>query len=200
MIARGRLGSLVWGAMGKQLLRGIGLGLVVVAIAAAYVGLARLGATVFELVVATFMAAMVVVVAALVLQLRALHRALYQQAQVAYQGFVLDFFLAVGQLLRERRAGEPSSESDLLWSLIEDYFHREAQLYHTVVEELYDKTSMMHMLERGRLRREPGLGDPRPVEPLYRELHELLGRLRDQRQARQETAGRPRATATRPTA
>ena len=66
---------------------------------------------------------------------------------------------------------------------------REAELYNTVVEDLYDKTSMMHMLERGRVRKEGGLADPRPAEPLYAELHELLARLREERQAR-ETAAR----------
>lgn len=97
-----------------------------------------LGVSVFELVLTTVMVAMVVAVVALILHLRALHRALFQQAQVAYQGFVLNFFLAVRHLLRERRSDEPSAEGDLVWNLIEDYFRREAELYTTVIEELYD--------------------------------------------------------------
>ncbi|HEU4464035.1 MAG TPA: hypothetical protein VFS53_03230, partial [Gemmatimonadota bacterium] len=67
-------------------------------------------------------------------------------------------------------------------------------LYNTVIEELYDKTSMMHMLERGRIRKEGGLADPRPVEPLYAELHELLARLREERDARYEAARRQSAS------
>ena len=166
------------------------MGLLAGGIIAGYVGLAWLGATAFELVLATIMSAMVIAVGALILHLRALHRALYQQSQVAYQGFVRHFFLAVRSLLRERRAGEAAAEGDLVWNLIEDYFRREAELYNTVVEDLYDKTSMMHMLERGRLRREPGLGDPRPVEPLYQELHALLGQLREERGEREEARAR----------
>ena len=49
---------------------------------------------------------------------------------------------------------------------------------------------MMHMLERGRVRKEGGFADPRPVEPLYAELHEFLGRLREEREARDEAASR----------
>jgi hypothetical protein len=78
--------------------------------------------------------------------------------------------------------------NELIWNLLEDYFRSETELYNTVIEELYDKTSMMHMLERGRIRKEGGLADPRPVEPLYAELHELLARLREERDARYQSA------------
>ncbi len=138
----------------------------------------------FEIAMVVMMAAMIVAVVALVLHLRAIHRALFQNAQVAYKGFMLNFFLALKGLLRERETEETAAESDLVWNLIEDYFRRETELYNTVVEELYDKSSMMHMLDRGRTRKEPGLGDPRPVEPLYQELHALLGRLREERRRR----------------
>jgi hypothetical protein len=99
---------------------------------------------------------------------------------------MLNFFLALKGLLRERRTDATAAENDLVWNLIEDYFRREAELYNTVVEELYDKTSMMHMLDRSRMRKEPALGDPRPVEPLYQELHALLGRLREERGVRED--------------
>jgi len=172
--------------MGKELLKGLAVGLLAGGIIAGYVGLSWLGATPFELVLTTVMAAMVIAVGALVLHLRAVHRALTQHAQVAYKGFMLNFFLALKGLLRERRTDATAAENDLVWNLIEDYFRREAELYNTVVEELYDKTSMMHMLDRSRMRKEPALGDPRPVEPLYQELHALLGRLREERGAREE--------------
>lgn len=172
--------------MVKRVLKWIGAVLLGAAIVAGYVGLALLGATPFELVLTTVMILMVLVVGALVLHLRVMHRALFQHAQIAYNGFVLDFFLRLRELLRERREEGRAAENDLLWNLIESYFRRETELYNSVVEELWDKTSMMHMLERGRLRKEAGLGDPRPVEPLYAELHELLGRLREERLAREE--------------
>lgn len=173
----------------KTILRWIGAVLLGAAIVAGYVGLAMLGATPFELVLTTVMILMVLAVGALVLHLRVLHRALFQHAQIAYNGFVLDFFLRLRELLRERREEGRAAENDLLWNLIESYFRRETELYNSVIEELWDKTSMMHMLERGRLRKEAGLGDPRPVEPLYAELHELLGRLREERMAREEARG-----------
>lgn len=173
----------------KTILRWIGAVLLGAAIVAGYVGLAMLGATPFELVLTTVMILMVLAVGALVLHLRVLHRALFQHAQIAYNGFVIDFFLRLRELLRERREEGRAAENDLLWNLIESYFRRETELYNSVIEELWDKTSMMHMLERGRLRKEAGLGDPRPVEPLYAELHELLGRLREERMAREEARG-----------
>lgn len=178
--------------MARELLKGLGIGLLAGGIIAGYVGLSWLGATPFELVLTTVMVAMVIAVGALVLHLRAMHRALSQHAQVAYNGFMLNFFLAIRGLLGERRNESTAAESDLVWSLFEDYFRREAELYNTVVEELYDKTSMMHMLERGRVRKEPGLGDPRPIEPQYQELHALLGRLREERRLREEGEGRAR--------
>jgi len=143
--------------------------------------------TPFEIVLVAILVVLVVAVTALVLHLRALHRALFQHAQVAYKGFMLNFFLALKGLLRERASAD-QPENDLVWNLIEDYFRRESELYNTVVEELYDKSSMMHLLDRSRVRREPGLGDPRPVEPLYQELHALLGRLREERRVREERA------------
>jgi hypothetical protein len=88
----------------------------------------------------------------------------------------------------QSRAGETGPANDVIWNLLEDYFRSETELYNTVIEELYDKTTMMHMLERGRIRKEGGLSDPRPVEPLYTELHELLARLREERQARHEAS------------
>ena len=175
--------------MVKKVLRWIGALLLSAAIVAGYVALAWLGATPFELVLTTVMILMVIVVGALVIHLRAVHRALYQANQVAYKGFMLEFFLGVKTLLRERRDSPEDAGDDLVWSLLEDYFRREVELYYTVVEELYDKTSLMHMLERGRVRKEPGLPDARPVEPLYSGLHDLLGRLRDEREARREAAG-----------
>ena len=178
----------------KKLLRILGAIVLAAAVVAAYVGLTLAGATPFELVLATIMILLVIVVGALVLHLRALHRALFQHAQVAYKGFMLDFILAVKTLMRERRE-EGSAEHDLVWNLMEDYFRREADLYNTVFEELYDKTTMMHMLERGRLRKESGLPDNRPVEPLYAGLHELLTRLREERMDREgaRTGGAERA-------
>jgi hypothetical protein len=101
---------------------------------------------------------------------------------------MLNFFLALKGLLREREGEARAAENDLVWNLIEDYFRRETELYNTVVEELYDKSSMMHLLDRSRTRREPALGDSRPVEPLYQELHALLGRLREERRQREELA------------
>jgi hypothetical protein len=142
------------------------------------------GVTLMEIILVTSTAAMVVAVVALTLHLRELHRALYRQSQIAYQGFMLNFFLSLHGLLRERRSDRAGVESDLVWNLIEDYFRRESELYNTVVEELYDKTSMLHLLERGRIQRTPAVGDARPIEPLYQELHALLGRLREERQAR----------------
>lgn len=174
----------------REFLKGLAYTLVAAAIIGLYVALAWSGATVFELVLATIMTAMVVVVGALVLHLRAVHRALFQHAQVAYKGFMLNFFLALKGLLRDRRSEGTAAENDLIWNLIEDYFRRETELYNTVVEELYDKSNMMHMLDRGRMRKEPALGDPRPVEPLYQELHALLGSLREERRVREERAAR----------
>ena len=155
----------------------------IAAIGAAYAGLYLGGATAFELVVVSVLLLMVVVVGALVLHLRALHRALFQHAQITYKGFMLNFFLEARALMRDR-AGESAPANEVVWNLLEDYFRSEAELYNTVIEELYDKTTMMHMLERGRMRKEGALGDPRPVEPLYAELHELLARLREDREAR----------------
>lgn len=178
--------------MGRKFLKGLLVGLLAAVVVAGYVALYWSGATPFELVLTTVMAAMAVAVGALVLHLRAVHRALFQHAQVAYKGFMLNFFLALKGLLRERRTDTTAAENDLVWNLIEDYFRRESELYNTVVEELYDKTSMMHMLDRSRMRKEPGLGDPRPVEPLYQELHALLGRLRDQDRGSPEREPRSR--------
>jgi hypothetical protein len=155
----------------------------IAAIGAAYAGLYLGGATAFELVVVSVLLLMVVVVGALVLHLRALHRALFQHAQITYKGFMLNFFLEARALMRDR-AGESAPANEVVWNLLEDYFRSDAELYNTVIEELYDKTTMMHMLERGRMRKEGALGDPRPVEPLYAELHELLARLREDREAR----------------
>jgi hypothetical protein len=155
----------------------------IAAIGAAYAGLYLGGATAFELVVVSVLLLMVVVVGALVLHLRALHRALFQHAQVTYKGFMLNFFLEARALMRDR-AGESAPANEVVWNLLEDYFRSETELYNTVIEELYDKTTMMHMLERGRMRKEGALGDPRPVEPLYAELHELLAQLREDREAR----------------
>lgn len=174
----------------KKILKILGAIVLAVAIVAAYAGLAWVGATPFELVLTTVMILMVLAVGALTLHLRALHRALFQHAQIAYKGFMLDFFLSLKTLMRERREAGESAEHDLVWNLIEDYFRRETELYNTVVEELYDKTSMMHILDRGRVRREPGLPDPRPVAPLYAGLHELLDRLREERLAREEEGRR----------
>ena len=168
----------------KKLFQAIGVILAVAAIGAAYVGLYLTGAPVFELVVVSVLLLMTIAVVALVLHLRALHRALCQHAQIAYKGFMLNFFLEIRSLMRDR-AADTGPANDVVWNLLEDYFRRETELYNTVIEELYDKTTMMHMLERGRLRREGGLADPRPVEPLYAELHELLARLREERQARE---------------
>lgn len=172
--------------MWKRILQGLGAVLLAASIVGLYVGLAWLGATPFELVLTTVMTLTVLAVGALTIHLRALHRALFQHAQVAYKGFMLDLFLALKTLLRERGEGAEAAENDLVWILIEDYFRREAELYNTVVEELYDKTSMMRILERGRVRKEAGLGDPRPVEPLYARLHDLLARIRTERLAREE--------------
>ena len=171
----------------KRIFRVLGAIVVIAALGAAYGGLYLAGATAFELVVVTVLVLMVIAVAALVLHLRALHRALFQHAQIAYKGFMLNFFLEVRALMRDR-AGDSGPSSEVIWSLLEDYFRSETELYNTVIEELYDKTTMMHILERGRMRKEGGLADPRPVEPLYAELHELLARLREEREARQETA------------
>lgn len=173
----------------KKMIRILGAIVLVGVVAAAYVGLAWAGATTFELVLTTVMILMTVMVGALVLHLRALHRALFQHAQVAYKGFMLDFFLAVRTLMRERR-DESSAEHDLVWNLLEDYFRRESELYNAVVEELYDKTTMMHMLERGRVRKESALPDNRPIEPLYARLHELLSRLREERIDRERARAR----------
>lgn len=171
----------------KRFFRVIGAIVVIAAVGAAYAGLYLVGATAFELVVVSVLFLMVVAVGALVLHLRALHRALFQHAQIAYKGFMLNFFLEARGLMRDR-SGESGPASEVIWNLLEDYFRSETELYNTVIEELYDKTTMMHMLERGRMRKEGGLADPRPVEPLYAELHELLARLREEREARQETS------------
>jgi hypothetical protein len=169
----------------KGILRVLGAIVAVAAVGVAYTALYLNGAEVFELVVVSAVLLMAIAVMALVLHLRALHRALFQHAQIAYKGFMLNFFLEIRSLMRDR-AGEGGPANDVIWNLLEDYFRRETELYNTVIEELYDKTTMMHMLERGRLKKEGGLADPRPVEPLYAELHELLARLREERLARQE--------------
>ncbi|HYO46081.1 MAG TPA: hypothetical protein VEY33_05275 [Gemmatimonadota bacterium] len=176
----------------KSLLKVLGAIVSIVAVGAAYAGLYLSGATAFELVVLSVLLLMVIAVGALVLHLRTLHRALFQHAQIAYKGFMLNFFLEARALMRDR-AGEAGPANEVIWNLLEDYFRRETELYNTVIEELYDKTTMMHMLERGRVRKEGALGDPRPVEPLYAELHELLARLREEREARHETSRRQNA-------
>ncbi len=172
----------------KKTLKILGAVLLSAAIVAGYVALAMAGATAFELVLTSVMILMVIAVGGLILHLRALHRALFQHAQVAYKGFMLDFFLAVKTLMGERRE-EGTAEHDLVWNLLEDYFRKEADLYNSVVEELYDKTTMMHMLDRGRMRKESGLSDNRPVEPLYAGLHQLLSTLRDEREEREAARG-----------
>lgn len=176
----------------KHILKVLGAIVAVAAIGAAYAGLHLGGASAFELVVLTVLILIAIAVAALVLHLRALHRALFQHAQIAYKGFMLNFFVEVRALMRDR-AGEAAPANELIWNLLEDYFRSETELYNTVVEELYDKTRMMHILERGRVRKEGALADPRPVEPLYAELHELLARLREEREARHEAARRQSA-------
>lgn len=173
--------------MFRNILKVVGAIVAIVAVGAAYAGLYFAGATAFELVVLSVMLVMVIAVAALVLHLRAVHRAMFQHAQIAYKGFMLNFFLETRALMQSR-AGETGPANDVIWNLLEDYFRSETELYNTVIEELYDKTTMMHMLERGRIRKEGGLTDPRPVEPLYAELHELLARLREERQARHEAS------------
>lgn len=173
----------------KRVLKILGAIVAIVAIGAAYAGLYLSGATPFELVVVSVLLLIVIAVAALVLHLRALHRALFQHAQIAYKGFMLNFFLETRSLMQSRVA-EAGPANDVIWNLLEDYFRREAELYNTVIEELYDKTTMMHMLERGRVRKEGGLADSRPVEPLYAELHEFLARLREEREARGAAASR----------
>lgn len=177
----------------RNILKVVGAIVAIVAVGAAYAGLYFTGATAFELVVLSVMLVMVIAVAALVLHLRAVHRALFQHAQIAYKGFMLNFFLETRALMQSR-AGETGPANDVIWNLLEDYFRSETELYNTVIEELYDKTTMMHMLERGRIRKEGGLADPRPVEPLYAELHELLARLREERQARQEASRQQNAS------
>lgn len=171
----------------RNILKVVGAIVAIIAVGAAYAGLYFAGATAFELVVLSVMLVMVIAVAALVLHLRAVHRAMFQHAQIAYKGFMLNFFLETRALMQSR-AGETGPANDVIWNLLEDYFRSETELYNTVIEELYDKTTMMHMLERGRIRKEGGLTDPRPVEPLYAELHELLARLREERQARHEAS------------
>lgn len=177
----------------KKIFQAIGAIVAVAAIGAGYVGLYLSGATVFDLVVVSVLLLMAIAVAALVLHLRALHRALFQHAQIAYKGFMLNFFLEIRSLMRDR-ATDTGPANDVIWNLLEDYFRSETELYNTVIEELYDKTTMMHMLERGRMRKEGGIADPRPVEPLYAELHELLARLREERQAREATSQAQTAT------
>ena len=177
----------------RNILKVVGAIVAIIAVGAAYAGLYFTGATAFELVVLSVMLVMVIAVAALVLHLRAVHRALFQHAQIAYKGFMLNFFLETRALMQSR-AGETGPANDVIWNLLEDYFRSETELYNTVIEELYDKTTMMHMLERGRIRKEGGLADPRPVEPLYAELHELLARLREERQARQEASRQQNAS------
>ena len=179
--------------MFRNILKVVGAIVAIVAVGAAYAGLYLAGATAFELVVLSVMLVMVIAVAALVLHLRAVHRALFQHAQIAYKGFMLNFFLETRALMQSR-AGETGPANDVIWNLLEDYFRSETELYNTVIEELYDKTTMMHMLERGRIRKEGGLTDPRPVEPLYAELHELLARLREERQARHEASRQQNAS------
>jgi hypothetical protein len=171
----------------RNILKVLGVIVAVAAIGAGYAGLYLSGATPFELVVVSVMLLMVIVVGALALHVRALHRALFQHAQIAYKGFMLNFFLETRSLM-QGGAGETGPANDVIWNLLENYFRRETELYNTVIEELYDKTTMMHMLERGRVRKEGGLADPRPVEPHYTELHELLARLREERQARREAS------------
>lgn len=175
--------------MRGKVIKGIVAVVLLAGIVAGYTALAMAGTTAYELLLATILGAMVIAVFALVIHLRAVHRALFQHAQVAYKGFMLNFFLALKGLLRDRDADVQAAENDLVWNLIEDYFRRETELYNTVVEELYDKSSMMHLLDRSRMRKEPALGDSRPVEPLYQELHALLGRLREERHQREEPAG-----------
>ncbi|HET6637359.1 MAG TPA: hypothetical protein VFH82_01060 [Gemmatimonadota bacterium] len=177
----------------KSIFKVLGGIVAVAAIGAAYAALYLAGASAFELVVVTALILLAISVAALVLHLRALHRALFQHAQIAYKGFMLNFFLEVRALMRDRATDEAPA-NELVWNLLENYFRSETELYNTVIEELHDKTSMMHMLERGRMRKEGGLADPGPVEPLYAELHELLARLRDEREARHEAARRRTAS------
>lgn len=177
----------------KRIFKVLGVIVAIAAIGAAYAGLYLGGASAFELVVVTALILLAISVAALVLHLRALHRALFQHAQIAYKGFMLNFFLEVRALMRDR-AVDSVPANELIWNLLEDYFRNETELYNTVIEELYDKTSMMHMLERGRIRKEGGLADARPVEPLYAELHELLARLREERDARYDAARRQSAS------
>lgn len=155
----------------------------VAAVVAAYAGLVLTGASVVEIAVVTALLLLAIAILTLTLHVRTLHRALFQHAQIAYKAFMLDFFLSVKGLLRERRE-DPAPDHDLIWNLVEAYFRREAELYNTVIEELYDKTSMMHLIERGRVRKDAGIPDPRPVEPLYGQLHELLARLREEREGR----------------
>jgi hypothetical protein len=177
----------------RNILKILGAIVAIAALGAAYAGLYMNGTTAFELVVLSVLLLMALALAALVLHLRALHRALFQHAQIAYKGFMLNFFLETRALMQSR-AGEAGPANDVIWNLLEDYFRSETELYNTVIEELYDKTTMMHMLERGRIRKEGGLADPRPVEPLYAELHELLARLREERQARHEASRRQTAS------
>jgi hypothetical protein len=177
----------------RNILKILGAIVAIAALGAAYAGLYMNGTTAFELVVLSVLLLMALALAALVLHLRALHRALFQHAQIAYKGFMLNFFLETRALMQSR-AGEAGPANDVIWNLLEDYFRSETELYNTVIEELYDKTTMMHMLERGRIRKEGGLTDPRPVEPLYAELHELLARLREERHARHEAARQPTAS------
>lgn len=172
----------------KTVLKWVAVLVLATGLGAAYWILYDLGATPFELVLTTIMLLAVLVIYDLTLHLRAMHRAMFQHAQVTYRAFILDFFLALKNLMREREDDATGAASDLTWNLIESYFRREAELYNTVVEELYDKTSMMHMLDRRAIRKEVGLGDPRPVEPLYRDLHKLLEKLREDRMAREESA------------
>ena len=121
----------------RNILKVVGAIVAIVAVGAAYAGLYFAGATAFELVVLSVMLVMVIAVAALVLHLRAVHRALFQHAQIAYKGFMLNFFLETRALMQSR-AGETGPANDVIWNLLEDYFRSETELYNTVIEELYD--------------------------------------------------------------
>ena len=117
----------------KNILKILGAIVAVAAIGAAYVGLYLSGATPLELVIVSVLLLVVIAVAALVLHLRALHRALFQHAQIAYKGFMLNFFLETRSLM-QNRAEETGPANDVIWNLLEDYYRREAELYNTVIE------------------------------------------------------------------
>ncbi len=86
----------------KHVFKVLGAIVAIAAIGAAYAGLYLGGASPFELVVVTVLILLAIAVVALVLHLRALHRALFQHAQIAYKGFMLNFFLEVRALMRDR--------------------------------------------------------------------------------------------------